>query len=458
MALVVLGAMNRTRAQADGLILLNLGALIFVLLGITIVNVHRDISMDFGMAHSSARCLIKHCDAYKQSDLQRMYLEVGGRPPVTQWQIESVQFETLYVYFPTVFLFTLPFATLPYLLSYIAWVIVIAASFILASFLMWDIGKEYAPLLTGALLCFYLANSASLISSGNPGGIALSLCVVSVWCFFRERLVFAGVLCLALSLAIKPHDSSLVWLFFIVAGGSLRKRALQSLAAFAVLTTPVLLWVTHIAPHWFDELRSNMATLSMHGAVSDPGPSTALSRGTLSVTNLQSAVSLIRDDPHFYNAVSYAICALLLAILLLVTFRFRPSGSSRWIALAIVSVLTLLPIYHRQYDSKLLILTIPPCVMLWSRGGWKGKLALLTTASGLLVTADLPWAFFLVLTSGLRQSDGASDRLLIASLAAPVPCTLLLVASVFLWIYTKQSRQAFLASEEFKSHELLTGK
>jgi hypothetical protein len=417
------------------------GALAFMLLGIAIVNVHRDISMDFGMADSGARCLIKHRDAYKQSDLLRVYLDVGGNPPVTQGQIESLQFETLYIYFPTVFLFTLPFATLPYLLSYILWVLVIAASFIFASFLMWDIGKEYAPLLSGAMLCLYLANSASLISSGNPGGIALSLCVVSVWCFFRERLVFVGILCLALSLAIKPHDTALVWLFFIVAGGSLRKLALQTLATFVVLTTPVLLWVTHVAPHWAVELKSNITTLSMHGAVSDPGPSTALTRGTLSLTNLQSAVSLIRDDPQFYNTVSYGICLIVLAVLIFVAFRFSPSGSTCWMALATISALTLLPIYHRQYDSKLLILTIPACAMLWAKGGWKARLAVFMTAMGLLVTSDLPWAFFLVFTSGIRQSGGVPNRLLIASLAAPVPCTMLLVTLFYLWVYVGQSRK-----------------
>jgi len=448
--------MTRTKAEADGLILICLGALVFVLVGITIVHVHGDISMDFAMAHSCARCLVQHCDPYKQSDLLRMYMDQGGKPPVTEQEIDIVQFETLYVYLPTVFLFTLPFAMLPYSLSYIVWELVIAAGFILASFLMWDLGKEHAPLLSGALLCFYLANSASLISSANPGGIALSLCVVSAWCFFRERLVFAGVLCLAVSLAIKPHDTGLIWLFFIVAGGSLRKRGLQSLLAFVVLSAPVLLWVTHLSPHWFDELRSNLTTLSMHGAVSDPGPSRVLTRGTLTITSLQSAVSLIRDDPHFYNEVSYSICLLVLAVLLFVTFRFRPSGSTRWMALTTFSGLTLLPIYHRQYDAKLLILTIPACAMIWAKGGWTGKLALFTTALGLLVTADLPWAFFLVFTSRFRQGGGASNRLLIASFAAPVPCALLLVTLFYLWFYARQSHQTALAREELESHDLLT--
>jgi hypothetical protein len=87
----------------------------------------------------------------------------------------------------------------------------------------------------------------------------VSLSAVAVWCFLRERFVLAGILCLAVALAVKPQDSGLVWLYFLRAGGVYRKRALQTLLATAVLSLPGVLWVWHASPHWFAEWQSNVA-------------------------------------------------------------------------------------------------------------------------------------------------------------------------------------------------------
>jgi hypothetical protein len=428
--------MNRTRARTDGLSLMRLGVAAFLLLGFAMVKVQRYSPMDFRMAHSCARCLIQQCDPYKQSDVLRMYRAEGGPIPIDQGGIETLRFETLYLYFPSVFTVTLPFAVLPFQLAYLLWVTLIAGSFVLASFLMWNLGAKHAPLLTGAMLSLYLANSASLISSGNPAGVAVSLCVIASWCFLTERFPLAGILCLTVSLALKPHDAGLVWLYFLLAGGAFRKRALQTLGVFALATLPALSWVTRLAPHWLRELQSNMEMLSAPGGVSDPGPATVLTRGTLTITDLQSAISLLWNNEHFYNEISYGISALILAALAFATLRSRPSAQRVWIALAAVSALTMLPVYHRQYDAKLVILTIPACALLWSEDALISRLAVLVTSVGLLFTSDLPWAFFLAFISKLHLSaSGLSHYILIALLAVSVPLSLLTVCVFYIWVY-----------------------
>ena len=61
---------------------------------------------------------------------------------------------------------------------------------ILASFLMWDIGAELAPVITGALIGFLLANSELCLVVGNVAGIVVSLCVVAAFlCFIKRRFV-----------------------------------------------------------------------------------------------------------------------------------------------------------------------------------------------------------------------------------------------------------------------------
>src|ERR1035441_24793 len=94
---------------------------------------------------------------------------------------------------------------------------------------MWDLGAKHAPILSACLIGFLLANSESVFVTGNTAGMVVGLCLVGAWCFLENRFLAAGVLCMAISLAIKPHDAGLVWLFFFVAGGVYRKRALETL-------------------------------------------------------------------------------------------------------------------------------------------------------------------------------------------------------------------------------------
>ena len=69
-----------------------------------------------------------------------------------------------------------------------------------------------APGISDGLLCLLLAGSGLLIEVGNVAGIVVRLYAVAVWCFLRERFAYAGVLCLAIGLLVKPHDAGLVWL------------------------------------------------------------------------------------------------------------------------------------------------------------------------------------------------------------------------------------------------------
>jgi len=429
--------MNRDKARTDGFLLLCLGALTFVALGFLMLVARKDSGLDFRIAYSTARCLVEHRDPYNQDELLRVYQENGGTLP--QGGMETLRSEGLYIYLPTIFIATLPLLIFPMAVSYIVWTLGAALSFLIAAVMMWDVGKEHAPLLTGALLCCYLANSGSLISTGNAASIALSLGIIGAWCILRERWVVAGVVCMALSLAIKPHDAVFLWLALFFCGGVFRRRALQSLAVMAGLSLPFVLWIWRIAPQWIQEMRAHVAVLSAHGAVSDPGPTTVLNRGTLALTNLQAVFSLAWDEPRFYNAASYAICVCMAVVAIAVTVRRRPTENARWMAMAFAAALTLLPVYHRQYDSKLLILTIPACALLWSRKGRTGKVAVLVTALGLLLTSDLPWAFYLAATSKM-QFSGIAGRLHFLSLAVPVPCVVTLVALFYLYTYVKTVR------------------
>jgi hypothetical protein len=436
-----------TRARLDGLSLLLVGCAVFLLLGGALENTARAPFVDFRVVYYPARCLLRHCDPYKESEVLRVYQAEGVYGPLDTANERLMA--TRYPYLPTAFSFTIPFAMLPWGPAHILWMTLTAGALIFGSFLMWNSGAIYAPIISGFLIGFLIANSESLMISGMCAGIVVSLCIVAVWCFVRERFVPVGILCLALSLAIKTQDTGLVWLYFLLAGGVYRKRALQTLAVTVAIGLPAVLWVWRVAPHWIQELHSNIMAYSAHGGNIDPGPASSGGHGLAAVISLQAVISVFRDDPRIYNLVSYSVCVFLLLIWGVVTLRSRPSPARTWLALAAIAALTMLPVYHRQYDAKLLLLSVPACAMLWAEGGRIGRLALVVTSAGFLVTADLPWAIVLGLISKLHLPATALARqMLIAAQVFPAPLILLLMGIFYLWVYVRRCSATAIAVAE----------
>ena len=195
-------------------------------------------SPDFRALYYGTRCLLQHQNPYNESELESVYRSEGGERATDTFRQRQVV--TLYVNLPTTFLFVAPLAILPWGVAQAVWLTLLAGLFLLAGWLMWRLGGKYAPGVTTLLICIVLINSEVVFAGGNSAGLVVSLCVVAVWCFLEERFVTAGVLCMAVSLAIKPHDSGLVWLYFLLSGGVYRKRALQTLAVTAVLAVAAL--------------------------------------------------------------------------------------------------------------------------------------------------------------------------------------------------------------------------
>jgi hypothetical protein len=397
-----------------------------------------NLMLDFKGIFYDTRCLLLHADPYKDGEPLRVYLAEGGKLP--QFSVEPREVLRLDVYPPTTSLFVAPFAMLPWGLACRLWMMLTAVAFILAAFLIWDIGSNYAPVISGCLICFAVANTQAFFAFGNPAGIVVSLCMVAVWCFLEERYVWAGVLCLAVSLAMKPHDAGFMWLYFLLAGGVYRKRALQTFLVTAVLGLAAILWVTPIAPHWMQELHSNLLVTSAPGGTNDPGHDNSNSRGPGIIIELQSVVAVFRDDPRIYNPVSYLVCGALLLVWAARTLRARFSQRRAWLALATVVPLALLAAYHRPHDAKLLLLAVPACAMLWAEGGPLRWVALAVTTAGIVSTGGIPLIILVILTKNLQISTaGLSGQILMAVLTRPVPLILLAMGIFYLWIYMRRA-------------------
>jgi len=397
--------------------------------------------LDFRRVYNSSRCLLQKCDPYNQSDVLRLYRAGGASYPADNDDL--IIFVTRDVYPPSEFAVTLPFAAMSPGVAQTMWIVAIAVCFLLACALMWVFGSRYAPVLSGALLGLILALGFPQLFYGNEGCLDVGLVGVAVGCFLLERWEVAGVVCMATALVLKPHDSGLVWLFFLLAGGNLRRRAWQSLALASAVSLPVFLWTWHLSPHWPRELIENLRAFTIHGGFDDPGPTAAIEHGTCAITSLQALLSNLRDDPRFYNLASIALTAPLLLIGAVVTLRAKPKQATVWLGLAAIASFTLLPVYHRIYDAKLLILTVPACALLWAEGGRLRWVALALTTLAQLVTGELVWSVVLVCVERLHLSAATLHGPTVGALfSIPVPLTLLVLGCFYLWVYVRRCRTA----------------
>jgi hypothetical protein len=412
---------------------------VFVVWGSFLEHTSAGGMADFKAVYYGARCLIQHSDPYKDSEFLRVYQAEGGVFPTDPVMLRLFRRAVpICINLPTSLFLIAPLAMLSWGVAHILWMVLVAASLILAAFLTWDLAGNHAPGVSLFLICIVLANCEMLLSSGNLAAIAVSFCVVAVWCFLKEKFVPVGILCLAISLAIKPHDAGLVWLYFLLVGGIHRKRAVQIFVVTMALSLPAVLWVSHVSPHWMPELRSNLSAISAPGDLSDPGPTSISIRKPDMIIDLQTVISVFRDDPRIYNPITYLVCGTLLVMWSLKTLWSRFSQAGVWLALAAITPLSMLPAYHRQYDAKLLLLTVPACAMLWAEGGMMRWLALAVNTAGCVLTGDIPTAIILMLTKNLYISTSElSGQLLTVLLARPAPLILLAMSILYLWIYLR---------------------
>ncbi len=428
------------RRSRTSLLLLLVGASISILWGISLERGSRSGVMGFPGIYLGTKCLLKHGDPYSVEQLQKVYESAGLAPPSDSAALR--QSATLYVNLPTTFLFVTPFALLPLALAQTAWLIVTIICFLLGAFLMWRLGNHYAPGVSVFLAFLVLANCEVIFSGGNTAGLVVGLCVIAVSCFLQERFVGAGIVCLAIGLAIKPHDAGPIWLYFLLAGPRQIKRAVQSGLLATAFVGIALVWISQIAPNWLPEFRSNLAIISAPGGINEPGP-TSIGVGSADmIIDLQTFVSVLCDNPHVYNPSTYVLCAIIFVAWLIAVRRSEYSANYSWFALVSVMALSMLVTYHRSYDAKLLLLSIPACCMLWAKNGAIGKTALIAGAAGIVFTGDIPLAALMQLTRGMYSPGaGIAARTLIAVVTRPAPLILLFTAVFYLYVSIRHSRR-----------------
>jgi hypothetical protein len=393
---------------------------------------------DFSLLYYATRCALQHKDPYNENTFlaEEARENKGFEHAILAGQKNTGAAEYL-EYPPTTLMFAIPFAMLPWGTAQNLYVVAMAGLLALAGFLMWDLAGEAGPGISGLLAGFMMISCFLLFLLGNAAGITVSFGLIAAWCFLKDRYVWWGVALLAVSLALKPHDVGLIWLFFLLSGGMLRRRALQTLALAGALGVAAVLWMGSFAPQWPRELQQNMALLGARGNISDPGPTCLDRRSSGPVIDLQADLSIFRNDPRFYDTAAYLVIGGMIFAWGAAAVRKRKTQEGALLALAAIAILTLLPVYHRTHDAKLLLLTIPGCALLWAAGGAKRWAAVVFTCAAFLVTSDFAVVLLAETFRSLPAAPGTAGEKLIWLLHRPQPLVLLAAGCFYLWAFLR---------------------
>ena len=125
----------------------------------------------------------------------------------------------------------------------------------------------------------------------------------------------------------------------------------------------------------------------------------------------------------------------------IITLRSRITAERTILALAALTPLSLLPVYHHLYDAKLILLVLPALALLWTRRDRLARTAALLTAASIFFTGDISnW-----LVHRISLSFNAAPGTLAAWFADalqvfPSPLILLATGLFYLWAYWSTTR------------------
>jgi hypothetical protein len=335
-------------------------------------------SNDFVPVYAGARCLLHGCNPYDPSQLEPEFFQAGGKPSdLPSWQIDVP------VYPPSTFLVLSPLALLRFPVARLLWFLLNGCLFVTAAGLILSICPRSHRWLSTTLVSFFLVTAGILLVLGQPAVFAISLVIIGSCLFLRGDLVPLGAFLFLLSLALKPQIGGFLVVYFLVQRIYWRYAA-SALAGAAVLLLCAGLILGH-HPHsagWASTLRANLSATLSPGGSADPRPA---NRQAIGDENLQALTSIFVTRAGQFNAAAYAIFLGLFGAGIVGVLRANRGPELHLVALGALSILTLTPVYHRFYDTRLLLLSIPAVVIVFQKrrvlGAVIAVLTVLTTIS-----------------------------------------------------------------------------
>ena len=329
-------------------------------------------SHDLVPVYTGAGCLLSGCNPYDTVQLEKQLLRRGGHAvDLPSWEIDMP------VYPPSTFLALSPLTLIRYPLARLLWFLMNASLFITSAALVISACPASYRWIASILGSFILATSGILLVVGQPATLSISLLIISSYLLLRARFLPLCALLLMVALAVKPQLAGLIVLYFLAQKIYWRYAFTALAGALVLLLSAVLILQVHPdSANWLSTLRGNLSATLSSGGSADPRPANQVAIGD---TNLQSLTSIFFADTRTFNFAAYAVFLVLLSLWITAVPWSNISPEMHYLALASLSVLSLLPVYHRFYDTRLLLLTVPAVIAVLQKRRVLGSLILVVT-------------------------------------------------------------------------------
>ncbi len=335
------------------------------------------------------------------------------------------------------------------------WEALIATSFSLAVLLTADLcalaGSVVLPVL---LLAVFTAGSTILLMLGQISGLVIALLAIGFACVARSEFARRGALspagaylwiagiCFCAAVLLKPHDAALPLLYLLFAGRRWQRVFFGILAVSLLFAGASLVWFAHLpqAAHWLTELRANLHGNAMPGGPNSPRPDQI---GGVEQAGLQSIFAVFLANARVYDLAAVGVSVAFLVAWLAAVARLQSSLRKHALAVAAIACLSLLPVYHRQYDSRMLLLVFPAVAVMFAdrRSKSWGAAALGLTAIAVGLTSH---NFLHILEHNQKRILHAS-AIQTLLLYRPIAVSMLVL---FLFFLSSLYREVYLQSEK----------
>ena len=250
-----------------------------------------------------------------------------------------------------------PVAALPWRAAKITWLAILLISFAttvgaLASTagLRWNEARTFLFIIG----CFALAPFQTGIASGNTSILVIGLCAVAISTARANRDITAGIL-FGIACAVKPQLGAFLVLYYLV-----QRR--WKLFGTAVTCTMVLnlVAVTYLqlrGASWVQDYLHNARGFVTSNHIDD---FTTQNPSRFTLINLQVPFFSFTGSSSSANLLAFAVVAIL--VVAWIYWIVRRHGRPELLALSSISVVALLPVYHRFYDAALLAVPLCWCI------------------------------------------------------------------------------------------------
>ncbi len=351
-------------------------------------------------SYAGERCLLHGCDPY------------GG---------------TRLLYPPSSLMAMAPLGLFNFRTAWLLWFVLNSGLLLVAVILVAGLCPREDRRLATVLGAIVLAGSSQLLSLAQPSALAISLAAIGGSCLIRGRMLWMSAAALMLSLAVKPQIGGLLAVYWAVRGPHRRVAIAAIAGALALFLGGILILnVRPTSARWAAELRANLSGVVAPGGTGDPRPANLLAPATL---NLQTVTSAFSADEKIYDGAAYTTFALLLAVWVAAAMRMKPGATDDLLSMGALAVLTLLPVYHRSYDSRLLLLALPAGVIVLRQRRSEGLLLCALIASA---TVSFQHWMQLALTHAGLLADVLNHKVLLIALLRESDLRLLLCFGLLL--------------------------